>query len=232
MSSQLVIAPSILSADLGRLSEEIASVEHGGADWIHIDVMDGQFVPNLTYGPPIVATARRATSLPLDVHLMMVAPERFLEQFAEAGASTLTVHVETCLHLQRTLRQIRDLGMRAGVVLNPATHESAIEYVLDDVDQVLVMSVNPGFAGQRFLPNQLVKVQRVRRLIDASGKAIDLQVDGGVSQATVRSVVEAGANVVVAGTAVFGEADRGAAIAGLRRAAMGDAAAAADQSRR
>ena len=222
MSSQLVIAPSILSADLGRLSEEIASVEQGGADWIHIDVMDGQFVPNLTLGPMVVAAARRSTALPLDVHLMMLGPERFLEQFAEAGASTLTVHVEACPHLQRTLRQIRDLGMRAGVVLNPGTHESAVEYVIDEVDQVLVMSVNPGFAGQAFLPSQLAKIERLRRLIDGSGNNIDLEVDGGIAADNVRQVVAAGANVVVAGTAVFGEPDRRAAIERLRRAALGD----------
>ncbi len=221
MSSQVVIAPSILSADLGRLGEEIANVEQGGADWIHIDVMDGQFVPNLTLGPIVVAAAKRSTALPLDVHLMMLGPERFLEQFAEAGASTLTVHVEVCRHLQRTLRQIRDLGMRAGVVLNPATHESSLEYVLDDVDQILVMCVNPGFAGQAFLPNQLGKIERLRRLIDGSGRNIDLQADGGITADNIRSVVEAGANVVVAGTAVFGAADRRAAIERLRRAALG-----------
>lgn len=206
------IAPSILSADLGRLAEEIQSVEQGGADWIHVDVMDGRFVPNITLGPIVVKAARAATRLPLDVHLMIVEPERYLEAFAEAGADVISVHVEACTHLQRTLAEIRRLGKKAGVVLNPHTHQSAVEYVLDDLDLVLVMSVNPGFGGQRFLPAVLPKLAALRALIDRRGLAVDLEVDGGVAPDTAKSVVDAGADVLVAGNAVFGQKDRGAAI--------------------
>lgn len=213
------IAPSILSADLGKLATELKDVELGGADWIHVDVMDGQFVPNITLGPLVVHAARRATSLPLDVHLMITEPERFLEAFAEAGADTITVHVEATRHLQRTLSAIRGLGKRAGVTMNPHTSEDFLDYVIDDVDLVLVMSVNPGFGGQRFLPSQLEKLRRIRRRIDASGRAIDLEVDGGVTPETAPLVVAAGANVLVAGSAVFGKPDRARAIADLRAAA-------------
>lgn len=212
MSSKVRIAPSILSADLGRLADEIQSVEQAGADWIHVDVMDGRFVPNITLGPIVVKAARAATRLPLDVHLMIVEPERYIEAFAEAGADVISVHVEASTHLQRTLAEIRRLGKKAGVVLNPHTHESSIEYVLDDVDLVLVMSVNPGFGGQRFLPSALPKLQALRALIDRRGLSVDLEVDGGVAPDTAASVVSAGANVLVAGSAVFGQADRAAAI--------------------
>lgn len=213
------IAPSILSADLGKLGEEIQDVERAGADWIHVDVMDGRFVPNITLGPIVVEAARRATRLPLDVHLMIVEPERYVDAFAAAGADVISVHVEACTHLQRTLSQIRALGKRAGVVLNPATPEQSLEYVLEDVDLILVMSVNPGFGGQKFLQSALSKLERIRKRIDASGLDIDLEVDGGVARDTVGAVVAAGADVLVAGSAVFGQADRREAIAALRAGA-------------
>jgi ribulose-phosphate 3-epimerase len=220
MSRQLLISPSILSADLGRLAQEIQDVERAGADWVHIDVIDGRFAPNLTLGPPILRAARKATQLPLDVHLMILEPERTIEDYAAAGADIITLHVEACIHLQRALAQIRKLGKRAGVVMNPSTHESAIEYVIEDVDMVLVMSVNPGFSGQSFLPSQLPKIERIAERIARSGCKVDLEVDGGVAPETIKSVVNAGANVVVAGAAVFGKADRAAAIDALRRAAI------------
>jgi ribulose-phosphate 3-epimerase len=219
MSNGVRIAPSILSADLGRLADEIRDAEAGGADWIHVDVMDGRFVPNITLGPVVVAAARRATRLPLDVHLMIVEPERYIEAFAEAGADVLSVHEEACVHLQRTLSQIRSLKKRAGVVLNPHTPESALDYVLDDVDLILVMSVNPGFGGQSFLPSVLPKLAALRKKIDARGLSIDLEVDGGIAPGTARRVVEAGARVLVAGNAVFGKPDRAKAISELRAAA-------------
>jgi ribulose-phosphate 3-epimerase len=221
MAPELLISPSILSADLGRLGEEIRDAEAAGVDWIHVDVIDGRFAPNLTMGTPIVKAARRATTLPLDVHLMIVEPERYIDAFAAAGADIISIHVEACTHLQRALSQIRALGKRAGVVLNPSTHESAIEYVMEDVDMVLVMSVNPGFSGQSFLPSQLKKIERIATWIAASGCKVDLEVDGGVAPDTIRSVVNAGANVLVAGAAVFGQTDRKAAVASLRRAARG-----------
>lgn len=219
MPSPLLIAPSILSADLGRLANEVREVEAAGADWIHVDVMDGRFVPNITLGPAITAAVRKATSLPVDVHLMIVEPERYVEAFADAGADTISVHEEASVHLQRTLSLIRSLGKRAGVVLNPHTPESTIEYVLPDCDLILVMSVNPGFGGQTFLPQILPKVRRIRKMIEASGFDIDLEVDGGVSPSTIAQVCEAGANVVVAGSAVFGQPDRAAAVTAIRAAA-------------
>jgi ribulose-phosphate 3-epimerase len=213
------IAPSILSADLGRLADEVREVESAGADWIHVDVMDGRFVPNITVGPLVVAAVRRATRLPIDVHLMIVEPERYLEAFAEAGADVISVQLEATRHVQRNLAQIRALGKRAGLVLNPHTPEEAIRYVLGDVDQVLVMSVNPGFGGQTFLPLALPKLRALRERFERERLKIDLEVDGGISPATARSVVEAGADVLVAGTAVFGQPDRAKAIAALRAAA-------------
>ncbi len=217
--SDVRVAPSILGADLGRLGAEIAEVTNAGADWIHVDVMDGRFVPNITFGPVIVRAARAATELPVDVHLMIVEPERYVEEFAEAGADIISVHQETCVHLQRTLRQIRDLGKRAGVVLNPATPESILEYVLDDVDLILIMSVNPGFGGQSFLASQLPKIEHLAKRLQQRGlKDVELEVDGGIGPQTVRSVVNAGATVVVAGAAVFGQKDRRLAIQALRDA--------------
>jgi len=219
MTSEIRIAPSILSADLARLADEVAEVERSGADWIHVDVMDGRFVPNLTLGPPVVRALRKVTRLPLDVHLMIVEPEKYIEDFAEAGADGISIHVEASTHLQRTLAEIRRLGKRAGVVLNPHTHESSIHYVLGDVDLILVMSVNPGFGGQRFLPQVLPKIAALRAEIDRIGLPIDLEVDGGVAPDTVGRVVEAGARVLVAGSAVFGQRDRARAIADIRAAA-------------
>jgi ribulose-phosphate 3-epimerase len=213
------IAPSILNADFGRLAEEVAQAERAGADWIHVDVMDGNFVPNITAGPPLVRAVRKATQLPVDVHLMIVEPDRYLEAFVDAGATTLSVHVEACMHLQRTLARIRALGARAGVVLNPHTPEEAVRYVLGDLDLILVMSVNPGFGGQEFLPAILPKLAAVRGMIDRAGAAIDLEVDGGIHRGTARAAVEAGARVLVAGQAIFGQPDRAKALRELREAA-------------
>lgn len=214
-----LLAPSILSADLSRLGEEIREVEAAGADWVHVDVMDGRFVPNITLGPLMVEAARRVTTLPLDVHLMIVEPERYVEAFAAAGADVISVHVEASPHLQRTLATIRGLGKKAGVVLNPHTPESALDYVLEDVDLILVMSVNPGFGGQRFLTSSLRKLEALRERIEKSGSDIRLEVDGGVAPDTAEAVVRAGADVLVAGSAVFGAADRKRALRTLRDAA-------------
>lgn len=212
----VLIAPSLLSADFVRLAEEIAAVEAAGADWLHVDVMDGRFVPNITIGPPVVKAVRRVTKLPLDVHLMIVEPERYVDAFAEAGADTITIHVEACTHLHRTLAYIRSLGKRAGVTLNPGTSEETLRYVLDVCDQVLVMSVNPGFGGQSFLREVLPKVRAIRAMIDARGLPIDLEIDGGITPETAPEAVAAGARVLVAGNAVFNKPDYAAAIAALR----------------
>lgn len=202
--SAVKIAPSILSADFARLGEQIREAEAAGADWIHVDVMDGHFVPNLTIGPLIAEAARRSTSLPLDTHLMIEAPERYLRAFAEAGVDSTTVHVETCPHLHRTVQQIRELGMRAGVALNPATSVDTLAEILPYVDLVLVMSVNPGFGGQSFIPTSLAKIARIRRMLEERGlDQVELQVDGGVAPDTAGAVAEAGATVVVAGSAVY-----------------------------
>lgn len=208
------IAPSILSADFGRLGEEIQAI--ASADYVHVDVMDGHFVPNLTIGPVVVEAVKRATALPLDVHLMIEDAERWVAAYARAGADLIGVHVEACPHLHRTLQQIRDLGKRPCVVLNPATPPEAIEWVLEDVDQVLVMSVNPGFGGQAFIPGALRKIQQLRRMIDERGLAVDIEVDGGVKVDNVAAVCAAGANVIVSGSGVFGTRDYAATIAELR----------------
>jgi ribulose-phosphate 3-epimerase len=215
------IAPSILAADFSMLASELASIEKGGADWVHVDVMDGRFVPNITIGPLVVEAVRRSTSLPLDVHLMIVEPERYVEDFAQAGANTIGIHVETCPHLHRSVAQIREAGARACVVLNPSTPASSIEHVLGDVDQVLVMTVNPGFGGQKFIASMLGKIETLRRWIDERGFDVSLEVDGGIGPETIALAARAGADVFVAGTAVFGARDRGEAISALRRAAIG-----------
>jgi ribulose-phosphate 3-epimerase len=198
------IAPSILSADFGRLAEEVRAVEAAGADWIHVDVMDGRFVPNITMGPVIAKAVRAATKLPVDVHLMIVEPERYVDDFVKAGADRVSVHVEASPHLHRTIQQIQHAGAKAGVVLNPSTPEDTVKYVLDAADLVLVMSVNPGFGGQSFIASALPKLRALRKLIDGSGRTIDLEIDGGVAPSTAHGVVSAGADVLVAGSAVFG----------------------------
>ena len=203
MTNQYLIAASILSADFLQLKESIAECEAAGADWIHVDVMDGNFVPNITMGPFLVATFKRATKLPLDVHLMIVQPERYLEAFAEAGASHLTVHVETCPHLPETLKQIKSLGCLAGVTLNPATPVSTIEPVLHLADLVLVLSVNPGFSGQTFMPETVSKVSQIRKKLDEIHSQAYLEVDGGISVETLPSMKDAGANTFVSATAIF-----------------------------
>jgi len=213
------IAPSLLAADFTTLRDELASIEAGGADWVHVDVMDGRFVPNITIGPFIVEAVRRATSLPLDVHLMIVEPERYVEDFVKAGASTVGIHAETCPHLHRSVAQIREAGARAAVALNPATPAAAVEAVLGDIDQVLVMTVNPGFGGQKFIESTLPKIEQLRSWIDDRDLDVAIEVDGGIGPETIARAARAGADVFVAGTAVFGAPDRGDAIAALRRAA-------------
>jgi len=220
-TEQTVIAPSILACDFGRLTDEIQSVTDAGADWIHVDVMDGHFVPNITIGPRIVEAVRNATRLPLDVHLMIEQPERYIESFVKSGATTVGVHAEACPHLHRTVAQIREAGARASVTINPGTPASAVEPVLGDVDQVLVMTVNPGFGGQRFIPGTLAKVEALRGWIRDRGFAIDLEVDGGITEDTIGSAARAGANAFVAGTAIFGAPDYREAIAALRQIASG-----------
>jgi ribulose-phosphate 3-epimerase len=211
------IAPSILSADLSRLAEEIAMCEAGGADWIHIDVMDGRFVPNLTFGSKVIAAVREVTELPLDVHLMVVQPENYFDEFAAAGASGMTIHTEAAPHLQRQLARIRELGCRAGAAINPATPLSAVAEVIGDLDLLLVMSVNPGFGGQKFIASSVDKVRRARKLLDGNGSPAALEVDGGVDRNTIGSLWSAGADTFVAGNAIFNAEDPQAEIGELRK---------------
>jgi ribulose-phosphate 3-epimerase len=214
------IAPSILSADFSRLGDEVRTVEAGKADLIHVDVMDGVFVPNLTIGPPVVAALRKVTKLPLDVHLMIVDPGRYIEAFVEAGANSISVHAEACTHLQRVLHQIKAAGAKPAVALNPATPLSALDWVLEDLQMVLVMSVNPGFGGQSYLPQITRKVADLRKLIAGRGLDVEIEVDGGVKPDNIAEVARAGANVFVAGSAIFKTKDYGQAIGSLRRGAQ------------
>jgi ribulose-phosphate 3-epimerase len=214
-----LIAPSILSADFARLGEEIRAVEAAGADWIHVDVMDGHFVPNLTIGPVVIEAARAATRLPLDVHLMIESPENSIDSYVAAGADRIAVHVEACRHLHGTLARVREAGARAGVVLNPATPAIAIEPVLGDVDQVLAMTVNPGFGGQKFIESVLPKIAQIRRWIDERELAVVLEVDGGIGPGTIGRAARAGADAFVAGSAIFHKPDYAATIAELRKEA-------------
>lgn len=210
------IAPSLLAADFTRLGEELRAIEAAGADWLHLDIMDGHFVPNISYGPALVKALRPLSAMPFDVHLMIAPVDPYLEAFADAGADVISLHVEAGPHLHRSLQAIRKLGKKAGVVLCPATPAGAIEHVMDLVDLVLVMTVNPGFGGQSFIQSQLPKIASIRRMIAASGRDIALEVDGGVTATTAPLCLEAGADVLVAGTAVFGAKDYAAAITALR----------------
>ncbi|MBS0333869.1 MAG: ribulose-phosphate 3-epimerase [Proteobacteria bacterium] len=219
-STPPIIAPSILSADFARLGEEARAIQEAGADWLHVDVMDGHFVPNITIGPDVVKAIKRHVTIPLDVHLMIAPADPYLDAFREAGADTMMVHPEAGPHLNRTLQHIRKLGAKAGVVFNPSTDPSVIRWMMDDVDQVLVMSINPGFGGQKFMPSQLAKIAALRAMIDETGRDIPLEVDGGVTPETARLCLDAGATALVAGTAVFKDGPSGYAanIAALRGA--------------
>ena len=215
----MMIAPSILSADFSRLGEEIRAVEAAGAEVIHVDVMDGHFVPNITIGPLVVKAVRQVTDLPVDVHLMITEPDRYLKDFADAGADWITVHVEACVHLHRTLNYIRDLGKKAGAVLNPATSLSTLDYVLEELDLVMLMSVNPGFGGQSFIESTLEKTRRLRAMLDKVNPGAGIEIDGGISPGTIGRVAEAGANIFVAGSAIYGQNDYRAVIKEMKELA-------------
>lgn len=208
MTDSIRIAPSILSADLAHLGDEVRAVEAAGADWIHVDVMDGRFVPNITFGMPVLKSLRAVTDLPLDVHLMIEEPGKYVQDFAQAGANHITVQAEACIHLERTLAQIQEAGCRAGVALNPATGLHTLEYVMHRLDLVLIMTVNPGFGGQSFIQEMVPKIAALRDMIEASGKRIDIVIDGGVKPSTISHVVDAGADVVVAGSAIFSDTSK------------------------
>lgn len=216
----LMIAPSILSADFARLGEDIQAVEKGGADVIHVDVMDGHFVPNITIGPLVVDAVRKVTDLPLDVHLMIANPDQYLDDFAAAGADWITVHVETCNHLHRTIGRIKELGKKAGAVLNPATSLRTLDYILDDLDLVMLMSVNPGFGGQKFIKSAIEKTAALKKMIDDRGLTTGIEIDGGVSNETIAAIAAAGANIFVAGSAVFGKSDYAKVISELKTRAL------------
>jgi len=214
------IAPSVLSADIGRLREQVTAAAEGGAEWLHVDVMDGHFVPNLTFGAPMIRALRGISDMPLDVHLMVQHPEHYIADYAAAGAQVFTFHPEATIHVQRHLASIREAGMRAGIALNPGTPLALLEEVIDDVDLVLVMSVNPGYGGQRYIPAATRKIARIRALLDAAGSDAVLEVDGGITTSTIAAAHAAGADTFVAGTAVFGEADVPEAVRALKRACL------------
>ncbi|MFC1565202.1 ribulose-phosphate 3-epimerase [candidate division KSB1 bacterium] len=220
-TKRILIAPSVLSANFANLEKDVTQLEQGGADWIHIDIMDGHFVPNITFGPMIVKAIRSITKLPLDVHLMIEKPERYLKDFRDAGADILNVHRETCPHLHRTIQQIHDLGAKAGVTLNPGTSLNTIEDIIEDIDLLLIMTVNPGFGGQEFIDFSLNRIRKASRMLNESGSEKHLEVDGGVDELNVKKVVDAGCNVIVSGTGILRHDDKADGVRIIRQAAEG-----------